>query len=204
MRTVTITKDIYSFDELTEEAKQAAIESFRNDPYILAWQDESLETVKAIAKKMNWDYSVYTYDGISVSVSFDVIDCDIENLTGRRAYAYIENNYIKAAQEPKTYWLHNVIYCDGRKNWTRKSKINFTIDNCPFTGYCMDCCFSEAWKEWKNKFTVNSSVLEFVDLVADRLSKDWTDDNEYQISDEGISETIRANDYEFTVDGDLY
>ena len=46
MRIITITKDIYSFNELSEEARQNAIESFRNDPYILAWQRENAETVE--------------------------------------------------------------------------------------------------------------------------------------------------------------
>ena len=105
---------------------------------------------------------------------------------------------------PKTFCLNNVLYCDGRKNWTRKSKINFTMDNCPFTGYCMDCCFSEAWKEWKDSFCAKSTVQDFLDLVAEKLSKDWTADNEYQLSDEGLAEMIEANEYEFLEDGTLF
>lgn len=204
MRTITITKDIYSFNELSEDAKESAIEYFRNDSNILAWQRENAETVETIAKRMNWRYSYESYDGIRYTVYFEIGDCDIEELAGSRAMAYIYNNYINAASEAKIYWLHNVLYADGRKNWNRKSKINFTIDNCPFTGYCMDCCFAEAWREWLKQFNKNSTVAEFVELVADRLSEEWTNDNEYQISDDGIIELIQANEYEFTVDGSLY
>jgi hypothetical protein len=204
MKTVTITKNVYCFDELSEDAKQAVLDNFRNDHFLLAWQDENEETVKAIANKFGWTYSAYSYDGVSYSVEYDMDDEDAALLSGKRAMAYIWNNFVSVAMQPKTYWLNNVLYCDGRKNWTRKSKINFTIDDCPFTGYCMDCCFSEAWRDWKKTFSTKSTVQDFLDSVADRLSKDWTSDNEYQLSDDGIKELIDANDYEFLEDGKLF
>lgn len=204
MRTITITKEVYRFDELTEEAKERVFDHFRMDCDILSWQSENRDTVEAIAEKMGWKYRYDSYDGITYTVDYDIDDEDISALSGVRAMAYIENNYINAARQAKTYWLHDVLYCDGRKNWTRKSKINFTIDNCPFTGYCMDCCFSEAWKEWKETFCKNSTVQDFANMVADRLGKDWTSDNEYQVSDEGIIEMIDASDYEFLADGTIY
>ena len=204
MRTITITKEVYRFDELTEEAKERVFDHFRMDCDILSWQSENRDTVEAIAEKMDWKYRYESYDGITYTVEYDIDDEDISALSGVRAMAYIWNNYISAAMQPKTYWLHGVLYCDGRKNWTRKSRINYTIDNCPFTGYCMDCCFSEAWKEWKDSFCKNSTVQDFADMVADHLGKDWTNDNEYQISDEGITELIEANDYEFLADGSVY
>lgn len=204
MKTITITKNVYSFDELSDEAKENVLDNFRNNSFLLAWQDENENTVKAIANKFGWTYSAYSYDGICYSVEYDMDDEDAAMLSGKRAMAYIQNNFINRAMAPKTFWLNNVLYCDGRKNWTRKSKINFTIDDCPFTGYCMDCCFSEAWKEWKDSFCAKSTVQDFIDLVAEKLSKDWTADNEYQLSDEGLTEMIEANDYEFLEDGTLF
>ena len=203
MKTITITKNIYRFDELSDEAKEKVFEYFRTSD-ILFWQSESESTVKAIADKFGWTYSCYSFDGIRYTVEYDIDDEDASMLSGKRAFAYIQNNFIDRAKEAKTYWLNHVLYCDGRKNWTRKSKISFTIDNCPFTGYCMDCCFSEAWKEYKKNFCKNSTVQDFLDLVAEKLSKDWTSDNEYQLSDEGLTEMIEANDYEFLEDGRLF
>ena len=204
MRTITITKDIYTFDELTEEAQEKAFEYFRNLPYLFAWQEENRDTVKAIADKMDWAYDLYSYDGITYSVNYSISSDDIAELSGKRAMAYIQNNYIDAAKKPKTYWLNGLIHCDGRKNWKRNSKINYEIDNCPFTGYCMDCCFSEAWRDWQKNFSKHSTVQDFADLVADYLGRDWTADNEYQYSDDGIKDLIEANDYEFLEDGTLY
>ena len=207
MKTIVTETNVYTFDELTDEAKENAIENFRNYTFEhggLCWQTENANAVKVIAEKMGWKYDYSSWDGVDYCVEYSVDDGDVAELSGARAMAYIENNYIDVAKKPKMYWLHNVLYGDGRKNWTRKSKVNFTIDDCPFTGYCMDCCFSEAWREWKSKFNKHSTVQDFADMVASHLSKDWTEDNRYQVSDEGILEVIEANDYEFLEDGTFY
>ena len=203
MKTICIEKNIYTFDELTDEAKENALEYFRTSEYALSWQEENYDTVKEIARLMDWNYSTDSYDGVQYEVNYTIEDSDIADLSGARAMAYIQNNYIKAAQKPKTYWLNHVLYCDGRKNWTRKSQINFEIDNCPFTGYIMDCCFAGGWREWLATFTKDSTVQDFADMVASHLSKEWTNDNEYQLSDEAIIETINANEYEFESDGSV-
>ena len=49
-----------------------------------------------------------------------------------------------------------------------------------------------------------STVGDFIDLVAEKLSKEWTSDYEYQYSDEGIIEVIGINEYEFYEDGSIY
>lgn len=204
----TITKNIYTFDELSDEAKERAIENYRALGIPFAWQDEIIASIKAIAKAMNCSYDWYSYDGVNYTVYLEsrgnFYYDDITELEGSRAWAYIENNFISKSERPKTYYLNHAIYCDGRKNWSRKSKINYTINDCPFTGYCMDCCFSEAWRDWKKSFNKYSTVGDFIELVADKLGADWTADNEYQNSDEGIMEIFECNEYEFTEDGEIY
>lgn len=199
----TITKNLYRFDELTSEAQQNALENYRSKYFEFGWQDEIINTIRKIARAMNCDYNYYSYDGITYDVSFTPVDFDDE-LQGKRAWAFIENNFITPNEQPKTYYLNHVLYCDGRKNWIRKSKIWFNISDCPFTGYIADCCFFEAWHDWKNNFSSKSTVADFVDAVAEKLSKEWTNDNEYQYSDEGIIELIEANDFEFYEDGEIY
>lgn len=199
----TITKNLYRFDELTSEAQQNALENYRSKYFEFGWQDEIINTIRKIARAMNCDYNYYSYDGITYDVSFTPVDFDDE-LQGKRAWAFIENNFITPNEQPKTYYLNHVLYCDGRKNWARKSKIWFNISDCPFTGYIADCCFFEAWRDWKNNFSSKSTVADFVDAVAEKLSKEWTNDNEYQYSDEGIIELIEANDFEFYENGGIY
>lgn len=203
----TITTNLYTFDELSDEAKEKAIESYRYYDFEFAWQREMVDTIKAIAEVMNCKVEWFSYDGITYDVSLYSRETeDIENLSGKRAWAYIWNNYLYPNREYKTYWKDKVIHCDGRKNWKRKSKISFGWDNCPFTGYCADCCFIEAWREWQKLFRNNSTltVEDFIDLVAINLSKEWTNDNKYQNSDEAIAEILSINEYEFTEDGNRY
>ena len=204
MRTITNTFNVFRFDELSDEAKEKALDNFRyiND---FAWQDEMINSIKAIAKAMNCRASWYSYDGIAYDVSFDSYsEEDIENLKGKRAYAYIFNNFLFPNRSFKTYWLNHIIHCDGRKNWCRKSKLFFGWDDCPFTGYCADCCFIEAWREWVEGFNKNSTVGDFILGVANRLGDEWTNDNQYQMSDEYIKEMFNINDYEFLEDGTVY
>lgn len=208
MRTITKSYNVYKFDELTEEAKEKAIQDYREN-MDFSWQNEMVDTIRAIADAINCTYNYYSYDGISYSVSFEAYDFD-DSLEGKRAWAFIENNFIEPNAKAKTYWLNKAIYCDGRKNWRRNSKIWRTIDNCPFTGYIADCCFSETWKEWKNNFSIGdkfhrgSTVKDFIEILESRLSKEWTEDNEYQYSDTGIIEVISCNDWEFLEDGTIY
>ena len=208
MRTITTT--LYLFNELSDEAKEKAIENYRYSDHEFDWQAEMIDTIQAIAEAMNCKAEWYSYDGITYDVSFYSCETeDIEDLSGKRAWAYIWNNYLYPNRKYKTYWKDKVLYCDGRKNWKRKSKISFGWDDCPFTGYCADCCFIEAWKEWKKNFTIESkthygsTVEDFISLVAEKLGEEWTNDNEYQMSDEYISDFLEINEYEFNEEGEM-
>ena len=90
----------------------------------------------------------------------------------------------------KIYWKNKSIYADDGKYWKRKSNLFYSWDDCPFTGYGMDYCFIEAWKNWEKNFNKYSTVGEFINLVADTLGKAWTEDNEFQLTDEFIIDMI--------------
>lgn len=201
MRTITNTFNVYSFEELSEEAKEKVIESFRlasDFPY----REEAIDTIEAISKAMNCDAEYYSYDGICYSVEFTSKEYeDIETIQGKRAYAYIVNNYLMPNKSYKIYWKSKSIYANDGKYWKRKSNLFYSWDDCPFTGYGMDYCFIEAWKNWEKNFNKYSTVGDFINLVADTLAKAWTEDNEYQLTDEFIIDMIEANDYEFFENG---
>lgn len=204
MRTITNTFNVYSFEELSKEAKEKAIESFRLT-MDFPWQEEAINSIEKISKAMNCDAEYYSYDGICYSVEFTSKEYeDIETIHGKRAYAYIVNNYLMPNKSYKIYWKDKCIYTDGRKNWKRKSNLFYSWDDCPFTGYYMDCCFIEAWKNWEKNFNKYSTVGDFINLVADILGKAWTEDNEYYQTDEYIIEEIKVNDYEFFENGERF
>ena len=83
MRTITNTFNVYSFKELSEEAKEKAIENFRlviDFPYC----EEAINSIKEISKAMNCDAEYYSYDGICYSVEFTSKEYeDIETICAR-------------------------------------------------------------------------------------------------------------------------
>ena len=119
----TITTNLYTFNELSDKAKETAIEEWRNKGYPFAWQDEIINTIKHIAKALNCNYDWYSYDGIRYDVKLMSTDFCETDLSGVRAWAYIVNNFITPNAKARIYYKDRGIYCDGRKNWKRKSKI---------------------------------------------------------------------------------
>ena len=100
MRTITNTFNVYSFKELSDEAKENAIDRVRYDRNCLSWQDEAINSIEEISKAMNCKAEWYSYDGIKYYVSFTSNEYeDIETLEGKRAYAYIVNNYLMPNKE---------------------------------------------------------------------------------------------------------
>lgn len=189
----TISVNVYSYNELSEKAKERAINYFK-DSGIFYYQDDAINTIKAIAKALNCEYDYYSYDGIYYKVEF-ISNSEIEELQGKRAYSYIVNNYIIPNLKFKTYY---------RKCNRRISNIFSIFDDCLFTGYYLDMAFNEAWKNWKKSFNSKSKVKDFLHMVETELGSEWSIDNEYQMKDENIIEQIEINDYEFYENGDVY
>lgn len=97
MRTIINTFNVYTFDELSNDAKENAINSFRyNDN--LSWQDEAVNTIEKIAAAMNCDAEWYSYDGIKY---YEIIKTGYEDNKISRRYLY--NAIIECARELGIY-----------------------------------------------------------------------------------------------------
>lgn len=66
------------------------------------------------------------------------------------------------------------------------------------TGYCLDCAL---WETFYDQFKATGSVYKAFNAALDAGFKTWTNDLEYQLSNEFIDDAIIANEYTFTVDG---
>ena len=179
MKTIKI--NIYKFDELSETAKEKALNDYRND-FDFFWTDEGFESIE---KGLDYfDFSIHDYeiDYLDINRCFIKIDNNesqnIENIEYIRLYKYLVNNYLDYKPE-------------------------LLKGNCPFTGYCVDESFLDPIRKFINKpYSIN--FRELMDECVYSALKDIVSDCEYQYSDEGIIETILANDYDFTEDGKLY
>ena len=88
-------------------------------------------------------------------------------------------------------WLQNNGWFDLAEN-----------SDCPLTGYCGDECLFDAIREFKAK-PDSRTLAELFQDCADGWHKGYSDDIEYQNSDEYIREQIEVNQYEFYNDGSM-
>ena len=182
---------VYEFDELSEEAKESAINDFReNREYF--WGDDNEKTLNAFVEHFSFiglkDWSYGSYNG-SDGVYFTYDDeLDLENMSAYRFYKYLLNNG----------------YLEIKELYGKKDKYIKLNDNCCLTGYCMDIDILEPILNlMKNPLYYNLTAYEVIELCFSNWIKSCVSDMEYTYTDEAIEEDIKINDYEFTIEGDL-
>ncbi len=198
MRTITTitTTTVYSFDELSEEAREKAIDAARDfeADYRL---EEFVDCMKSAMDKMGItikDYSI-CIDG-SGYINLSVVNDDLE---GVRAYRYIVNNFFSGVNKKKLYY----------KEWEKRRKSNLDrkdwMDDCPFTGMCYDYGVKSAWEDFcaELKQGERPTVRDFLDELEshylDMQTKEY-----YGFDEDAARELYDANGYEFLEDGTLY
>lgn len=198
--TVTNTYKVYTFDELSNEAKEKFIDK-RRDFEAEFWADEMLDCMKRAMDWMNIDIDDYQFDCTGRGYINLSVDDEAEDLTGIRAYKWIVNNCFKDVDKKKMYWL------DFPRDKTRTSNIESKdwMDNCTFSGVIYDFAVKDAWEEWcaelKNGF--EPSVRDFLDKLENQYLNELSE--EYDGFDEPEARDIaEANNYEFLEDGTIY
>lgn len=217
----TIKTKVYKFKELSNQAKQEAINWWREGETFDWIYDEAHESLKEFAKLFDINISDYNFDEHYRSrYTFGLEDTILE-LSGQRLATYIWNNYKSHLFEGKYY-----------KSWTSKEKIKHrkvksTIisketgwsnkeifgqywnkyhggpkleHSCVFTGMCYD----EDLLDPIYKFLDKPNKGDFKDLLEDcltSLNKSVEDEIKGNLADENVAGTIIANEYEFTKDG---
>ena len=198
MRTITTTTTttVYSFDELSEGAKEKVIEDARNfeAEYRL---EEIVDCMKSAMDKMGItinDYSI-GIDG-SGYINLSVEDDDLE---GVRAYRYIVNNFFSEVNKKKLYY----------KGWEKRRKSNLDrkdwMDDCPFTGVCYDYAVKDAWEDFcaELKQGEHPTVRDFLDELECAYLKEQSSEY-YGYDEDAARELSEANEYEFLEDGTIY
>ncbi len=197
----TETRNIYTFNELSKEAKEKAIEQYRKDHCQdeIFWANETLDSLKGLFKNCDGvslkDYSLGEYNSY-IKISFT--NEEAENLSGKRAFAWIENNLLSNIRIPENSFS---------LNGTRRKLAQYgqyyragMIKPCPFTGYCADDDFLASLL---NDIKDGTDLKTAFEGLATEYQKIINDEIEYQNSDEYISEQLEINDYEFDEEGNL-
>jgi hypothetical protein len=205
MKTKTI--NVYSFDELSNSAKSKAIDNWRNNNYESGsfWASENRQSMEKFAELFPIKIIDWSYGGRGEGVYFRFTDdYNLGEMSGLRLAKFIWNNY---KSDIYTYKYYSI--CNGRKNCvgigskSRHSKIQLEEFGCPFTGFYMDNEILAPLFDFMRKPSKNTTFKDLLDECFEAWIKACNDDTESQNSDESITETIQANEYEFDESGNL-
>lgn len=177
----TIEVNLYKFSELSEDAKQNAIEKIRSSllDQDYFWGNDAIKSIEKFMEHFNCSFERYSIDWFEKY---------------RNEFHIEIPEYMNEISEDE---LKNYIETMGPyDSVTMKG-----FGNCMFTGYCAD---EDAADGARIAFLKGERNLYDI-LYAGYES--WYEavnsDVEYEISDKGIIETIEDNEYDFTEDGNL-
>ena len=175
MRTVEV--KLYEFHELSDEAKQKALDQFRNREY---HYDEIKDTMKKFAEV--FDLTIKSWElgyGRGTHISFSCHEED-ELINHKDLFSHMVEGV------PVKYW--NQEAQDG---------------SCPLTGVCWDCNVLDPLVNFM-KDTEDITYHELMQRCFDSLVEACSNDVLYHCGDEATKYFIEANEYEFTEDGTHY
>lgn len=173
MRTITIEKTLYKFDELSDKAKQAA-----KDKHAAimgyAWRREALASIEKLADHFDGkvhDYNIDWFNRFGCSMSFMMPEMGVELIQERLSQLGTFN--------PETLEGHG---------------------DCKLTGYCHDESAIDGFRKafMRDGYQdlgrlMNRAFKSWIDACCA--------DCDDQYSDEQFSETCDANEYEFLENG---
>lgn len=199
---------LYSFSELSAKGQQKAIDKWReNGIDTQHYWDEANESVK----KFNDIFGTDEGRNSCLDVRTSGIDDNILNLKGLRLQKYIWNNYKNSLYKGKYYSTPGYYVSNNKYHYRYRLSKCQIVNSCVLTGLCWDESLLEPIYNFLNSKKWHENKLQyekttFQDLLTDcveslKLSLESSD--EYAHSDEAIIETIEANNYEFTEDGEL-
>lgn len=205
----TIRTKVFKFSELSEAAKQKAIESYRNDGIDVSYiYDEAHESIKAFNELFGTDEGSRSW----LDVRTSNIDDNICSLSGNRLRTYIINNFswkwtdkIRFSKHidgsfQKSEWRYK--YDCTKYRVSKIAEIN-NILNCPLTGVCYDNSLLQPIADFIKKPDTYTTFESLMSNCVNELRKDLENEENYRNSDEAIREDIQANDYEFFKDGSM-
>lgn len=204
-----ITKTIYTFDELSDEAKEKAINSFREDPIDFEFEaDAVIEYWKDRLQEIGFEdaeiaYSGFYHQGEGASFTSDInvpkvissmIYCN--EINPERALLYdklLKLDEIKAIELIFMVY-HTSHHYSHEMTVAVDSDSEFYLNECPM-----------AYVYFYDKFEeLRDDIQEYMRSICQSIFFDLRNSYEYIQSEEHISENIRINEYEFYADGTQY
>jgi len=203
---------VYSFDELSADAQQAAIDNARDKGLhedASYFYEESYETVKVFNDLFGTTEGRREWTDYSTGE----IDDDILNLSGTRLLAYLWNNYKTSLFKGKYYSVkanhplkHRRVKSTTFKNGNTFNGYYSAIQlehSCVLTGMWCDDAMLQPIYDFMSK-PDNRTFEDLLSECFDSLKSALQSEEEYHYSDEGVQEYLTANNYQFLKDGTIF
>ena len=206
----TKTTIIYKFDELSDEAKQTAIESARHTNVdFFEWWDSSYESFAEAADLFGLDIrqtrkslvdGTFRYDP---TIFFSGFSSQGDGACFEGCYAY-KKGALKATKQafPADSELLRIVrdlQTLQQRNFYQLTAATKHRGSYNHSG-CMDIAVDRAdGKAFSNddEESLKQMMRDFADWIYSNLEKEYN----YLTSDEAVAESLRANEAEFTEDG---
>lgn len=220
MKTIEVT--LYKFNELSEKAKEVAINNERENVCVNYIYDDAYCTVKSFNSVFGTSEGSYSWLDVNTS-SFDN---SILELRGFRLQKYLWNNY-KDTLYKRKYLKHGELAVAKKpfhkmkkqteitSNCSNKGKISVSYysniqkesKNCNLTGVCYDEVILKPIYEFLDKRDFSNCTIDFESLLNNcfyELKKSIAKEVDYRNSYEAICEDLIEKDYDYTKDGQIY
>lgn len=193
----TICTKVYSFDKLSDEAKDKAREWYREGALDYEWYDGDFEDAKEIGKILGITIDKIYFSGFSSQG-------DGAQFVGNYEYVKQSINKIKE-YAPQDAELHRIAL-----ELFKVQKVNFynIKANVAHSGHyqhemCTDISVETYNGDWASKETteaIKELLRDFMNWIYKQLERQY----DYLNSNESVDETILANEYTFTESGERY
>ncbi len=204
MRTETITYNIYTYDELSDSAKQNVKDWYLNDPdRVYMFQDDIMENIESLFGK-----------GHNMKVQFSLAYCQGDGL----------NIYGSVSADEIVNFLKNNKWFENPLNDEEMEIILFYGDdtngielpNNRYSYFCMAeyIDFVDEWADQLEYYEVKNIDIELIkkfnDVVVDifkklcKMYEKWGYEYFYEISEEELRDMCEANEWEFYENGTIY
>ncbi|KKN14036.1 hypothetical protein LCGC14_1000320 [marine sediment metagenome] len=201
MRIDIVETKVYKFDELSDEAKQTALDGLRENCHDYEWWDYIFEDAKEIGKLVGIDIDNIYFSGFSSKGDGACFEGNYGYKTGsvKAVLQYAPQDEelhriteeLLALQKKCLYQIRASVKQSGHYN--HRFCTDFSVD---FESHATGI-------DYYNK-GVEEAIIEVLRDYMHWIYKQLETQNDYMMSDEAIKETIEANKYEFIVDGELY
>jgi hypothetical protein len=205
MRTIETT--VFKFNELSDTAKQKAIDRMRETDFYQS--SEYFSTVKKALDEMfgleltSWDIDWDNINRSDWKINFDRMEDYRLELTGQRLRTYLVNNLWCIFFERKHWGKYAKNESTGKWRYPYYSKIQRVKSCCPFTGFMGDECFLDVFRDFLDKPNEDYTLQELIETGVHNVFRAACDEWEAIQSDDYTIESIEANEYEFTEDGEM-